>query len=228
MSKFDRVLWRINGVLILLGCAAFAVMAVWSILGLALYRADARGTSTTTTLSQETQRAEPLRLGAFSRVAGHAHYVAPLRARQDRPGRYARSHSFDPRPVRNYLFYHPDDSTTHWLFDDHASVIKSMDEVVEMRMDQRPKQVTGFLFTTVGARDESGEMTEEEMQTVWASDPMGKSLATVLEGVDNVLRVIQHDDRLLLIFFIRDGRYFAMKLATDFAASEIDELPVPG
>lgn len=229
MQLFDRILWRINGIILLLCICALVTLIAWGLAWEFAYdRKTPKARPGIIQVNQETQVEERLQLGRFMRVEGSTHYIAPLYAAPHHENNYVRSHSvYSGWPVRNYIFYDPDTSTSWWLFASHTSVILEKNAVLKNPQATEDKETIGYIFTTVDTdTDGDGEKTRGDLHSIWCADARGKNLQHILSDVHDVQRVIQHDTETVLITFFNEGRYHVLQLSTDFATHTQKEVPL--
>jgi len=188
MEKFDKLIWRINGILI---CGAVVCVVVFAVFagGYAAYEAVGfddreREVSDIVVVDEENKKEISLVVENFNRVAGTPYYVAAVNGdeRFDR-GSYSKfSHS-----IKNYFFFNSEDGSSYYLFPDHERLICDRDVLIR-KINELESEVLGWLYEVVDVDSNvDGLLTHSDYKKICISDASGK---TVTSLVDEVVRTL--------------------------------------
>ena len=205
MNRFDKVIWRINGVIFLcIGVvgAGMLTLAAYE-LGRDIFRE--RHVNSLINIREEE---ETLFLGAFTPVDGRDIYISELRADQT----YDRSYfSKSASSVRNYLFFDPSDGSSHWLLDSNDRLIVRKHEVVRNPDDCDDRIVNAFYFEIAGKdTNQDGLLNRKDRESVLLCRYDGKNAVTVIENTDIILGIGRVDSIRSVIFHVIDEKHYAL------------------
>lgn len=228
MNAFDKILWRTNGVLILLAAFAILFAAVASLLDLGFRVSRQAGPAGAVRVNEETQREERLQLGRFTRLEGLEWHTAPLHAAPEDVRGYLKSYkSYSSGPVRNRVFFHPERGA-HWLFPGNTRNILEMREIYDDPNASGEHTVTGLLLVVIEAdTNGDGEKTADDDQSLWAANADGTGARSVMEGIDDVMNIVQHGPDATLVFYFDEGEYAVARLDAALNLARTDPLALP-
>ena len=224
--RFDKILWRING-LIFLGLAVMAAV----VLGYFSYniireKLSQRHVGNIVNVNSETPKKESIHLGVFSHIGGREYFICPIFAEQS----YNRSYySKSASSIRNYLFYHTATSQSHWLLESNDWLISEIREIYENPVTERPGQVNAYVYQII-ERDSNGDglLNRDDRVSVYISDYKGQELKRVLPDAEEVFGVEQVNTNSIVIFYSKGDKSFAHTI--DYRSGTIlshVDLPVP-
>jgi hypothetical protein len=202
MNKFDKVVWRINGVLILLvGVVAGFVLFFASY---EIFRDKSRGrnVSNIINVNEETQKKEYLFLGSFSKIEGRDFFICPLRADQ----KYERSYySKNSSSVRNYLYFNQYDSSSRWLLELNSWLINDKQPIYRNFSDDKEKITDGFFYEIV-KEDTNGDgiLNHDDHKSIYHSNFDGTNLIVVIEETTDIIGIEQIDEHKSVVFHRSD------------------------
>lgn len=226
MNKFDRILWRINGVLFLALLIFGLLPLAWSLDELGVHRPLQENGPTIVSGAQGTHEKEFLHLGAPTRIAGTSVLRTPLYSEAPSRGSSSFKGSGDRAYIRNYLFVDHSDLSSWWLFEafDRA-ILKEHD--LRAEVEGKDKRVIGTVFE-VATADTNGDhrITEEDHVAAFFSAADGKKPIEILSSSDRILSVDQVTNNQVLIVYQRGAAVIAALFSTQDGA-KIKESPLP-
>ena len=198
MNKFDKIVWRINGVLIL----CVGVVAGFALL-FASYeffkdKTRDRNVSNIINVNEETEKKEYLFLGSFSKIEGRNLFICPLRANQE----YDRSYySKAASSVRNYLYFSHFDSSSRWLLESNNWLINDK-RAIYKNFNEDKKNITNGFFYEIVKKDTNGDgvLNYDDRKSIYYSNFDGTNLVVVIAETTDILGINQIDDNKSVIF----------------------------
>ena len=198
MNKFDNIVWRINGVMILLVGVGAVFVFIFASYGIFTNKSKDKNVSDIINVNEETQREEYLFLGSFSKIGGREFFLCPLRAKQKNDRSY---YSKSSSSVRNYLFFNQSDTTSHWLLESNNWLIKYKHVIYATINKEKEKLVNGFFYEIVKKdSNNDGILNYDDNKSVYHSNFDGTNLIVVLEEATNILGINQINDNESVIF----------------------------
>jgi hypothetical protein len=196
MKLFDRILWRINGVLILGATLLVGVLGLYAAYEIFKDKTRDREVRNIVTVDKETKKEENFNLGSFRRIEGTTYFSAPLLSDENiNRGSYSKSSS----STRNYFFYNSDDSSSYWLFPTNEYLINERDEL--SKKEEKKKKIIGYLYTVIETDSNSDNLlTRNDERTIFLSRESGTELTQIVEGVVRILGIQQIDENLVYLF----------------------------
>ncbi len=203
-EKYDRILWRINGLILLL--AGIGLLFGMLYIGVMILRDFGRNhrRPDLVTVDQATQKKEFLRLGYGRPLAGGQYVLIPLTTSSDG------STSFSYKGTRsgdekNYLVVNKIDKTLSWVWSDSKiSILRS--EVVHKEISNDKPIAKGLWIQVVSKdRDQNEKLEEEDGIDLLYYDLASQEKAPILENLDRVASIEQINADELMILFIREG-----------------------
>lgn len=169
MNRFDRILWRINGVLLL--ATIIIILFVFGLSFRQMHRPPSDEASSLWVHKSGTQERESLRLADVRSHKGSPYLT--LRLETDTPAEIS-SFKSDHRVTRNYLFLNTGDLTQQWLFDGFNQTVLHLDE---MHDDSQQKNAIGFLCQVI-TRDTNhdGSLTAKDRSSLFFVGPDGRRI----------------------------------------------------
>ena len=227
MNKFDRIIWRINGILILLVGMAAGVVLFFVSYGMFKSKPVDKSAGNVINVNEETQKKEYLFLGSFSKIKGRGYFVCPLHANK----KYERSYYSKSAPsVRNYLFFNPSDTSSHWLFESNNWRINDKLPIYKNIYTDKVKFTDSFFYEIIKKDTNSdGILNHDDNKAVYRSNFDGTHLMVVLEETDDILGIKQIDDNNTVIFHSKDGK--SQAVVVDNSSGKIvkdSDLPIAG
>ena len=203
MNRFDKVVWRINGILIL-SVGVFACLALLFSL-FSMYQGSKRDREVgeIVTINEETQKKEYLFLGSFQKVEGQGFFICPLVASQKYDRLY---YSKSASSIRNYLFFNPSDTSSRWLLESNHWLINAKHPIYKNFSDDEASVINRYVYEIV-KKDTNGDekLNHDDLKTIYISNYDGTNLIIVIEATDDVMGIHQIDDQSTIIFHRQDG-----------------------
>jgi len=204
MNKFDKVVWRINGVLIL--CVAVAAGFVMFFASYEIFKSKSRDRKVRNVINvnKETQKKEYVFLGSFSEIEGRKIFICPLLANQ----KYDRSYySKSASSMRNYLFFNPSDTSSKWLLESNNWLINHK-RAIYTNFGKGKEKLTKSFFYEIVQKDSNGDgkLNHDDHKSVYFSNFNGTNLIAVLDETTDILGINQLDDKESVIFHRKDKK----------------------
>ena len=204
MKLFDRILWRINGVLILAGAVLAGLLGLYAAYKIFKDETRDRNVRNIVTVDEQTKKEENFSLGSFREIEGTTFFLAPLLSDENiNRGSYSKSSS----STRNYFFYNSDGGSSHWLFGSNEYLIVDRDEL-SIKEDKKRK-VIGCIYTVVTIDSNSDSLlTWKDERTIFLGSESGADLTQVIDRVIRVLGIEHIDENLVYLFLqTKEGDY---------------------
>jgi|ERR1700719_4837603 len=225
MNRFDRILWRINGVLFLALLVFGLLPLLWNLGGWRSHRPLHENAPAIVSESQGTHEKELLHLGAPSRVTGTSIFRIQISSEATSRGSSFSKGGY-PSCVRNYLFVDYSDLSSWWLFEtfDHA-ILKEHDLRAKLDGDYRPVISTVFEVATTDTNGDQ-RITEDDQVAAFFSTADGKKPIEIVSPSDRILSVDQVTNDQVLIVYQRGTKATAALFSTHDGA-KLKESPLP-
>lgn len=224
MNNFDRILWRINGILFL-GLLVFGiVLCAWGASSAFIRSPREHNDTAIVNEAQGTHEKEFLRLGNASPIKGTSILRTPLYGEMSFRG-YS-SLKGESSNVRNYLFVNHSDLSSWWLFDGFNRLVV---EVHDLRTggDSKDKNVIGTIFEAIGIdTDDDHRLTTNDRVAAYFTGPDGKNPVEIVSSSDRILSVEQVTDNEALVIYQR-GQTITAALFSSQNGTKIKESEVP-
>lgn len=210
LERYDRIIWRANGTLILLACVGTIV--VCSIVGYKLLK-DMFGTRQVhdiVNIDDTTKKIEHLKLGYFERLKGTTLILVPLTLEQEFEKSYYSKNSYTR--ARNYMVFNMGTKESYWIWDDNSALILNEHKVHNQLEENRSQKTIGIAFEIVQSDSNSdGTLSSEDKQTLHYFDIDSRKTITLADGLDRTLG-IQQFNREVLFFYSKAGRSYSKSL----------------
>lgn len=226
MNKFDRILWRINGVLFLALLVFGLLPLVWSFIEFRTHPPLQGNGPAIVNEAQGTHDKEFLHLGPPTRISGTSVLRIPLYSEKPSRGSSSFRAGEDRSHTRNYLFVDYSDLSSWWLFETFdRAILKEHD--LRAEVDGKDKRVIGTIFE-VATTDTNGDhrVTEDDHIAAFFTAADGKKSIEIIPPADRILSVDQATNNQLLIAY-QSGAAVAAALFSTQDGSKIKESPLP-
>ena len=227
MNKFDKIVWRINGVLILCVVAVAGFVLLFASYEMFKDKSRDRNVSNIINVNAETQKKEYMFLGSFSKIEGREFFICPLRANQE----YDRSYySKSASSVRNYLYFNQYDYSSRWLLESNNWLINNKYAIYK-NFNEDEKNITIGFFYEIVKKDSNGDgiINYDDNKSIYHSKFDGTNLIVVLEETTDILGINQIDDNKTIIFHRNDRK--SQAVVVDNSTGNIikkSDLPIEG
>ncbi len=250
MKKFDTVLWRINGLTILLSTIAMFGMFIVGIVSSSIPRNSGMRNSDTitpemTVVNEATQKEERFQLATPNLVAkSEGNYMVRLFLVEDESGAFGRGFksysSYSNQETANYLFYNIDSDDQQWLFDTNNQRITSyfrINKEYEYRSNPSYSSYTNarilqdsvnyILYSVIDEdSNDDTELDNEDSKSIYRSKNDGTGLVKLISGIDNTPSVSQHSSDKTMISYYSNGKYLVTIVGIDGEIVSTTELDI--
>lgn len=211
MNAFDRIIWRINGIVL---CGLLLVGPV--VLGGSIMWYMKRGTQRyvqTAMKNNDVDHQEYLRFGSMDRIDGRSIYQSKLYAVKDKSFRLNSKSAFF---FRNVMFYDPDTGQQHFVFDHHQRFISkeyTLYNEPHTHYQDKTDAITQAFIYEVSSHDTNGDgqVDWDDRVTLYVTDYQGRHLKTITEDVDDVINIEQRSPEAVLIFIVKANNYYVLE-----------------
>lgn len=222
MNKFDRILWRTNGILFLV-LLIFGIFPVfWNLSGSFRRGPYHQGQPGIVSKPQGVAEKQFLHLGDPSRVKGTTFLRIPLRSEAE----YSSSFKTREGRVANYLYLNGADLSSWWLFEGFDRMLSEVHDLrAETGGNDRP--VIATLFEVISTdTDGDHNLTRNDREAVYFSGADGRKPIEIVPPTDGILSVEQITPTEVLIIFQRDQTVTAARFSVQ-DGSKINESALP-
>lgn len=227
MEKYDRIVWRINGSLLLLACIGAILISI--VVGYKLLDDvfGRRHVHDIINVDQNTKKEEFLRIGYFEYLKGTPYILVPLSSEQTYNASYYSKSSHSR--ARNYMIFDSKNKSSYWIWKSNSALVLDTTKVFDQISDEKTQNTQGMLFEFVDANSNADSVLDEnDQKSVQYHDLESKKTIAILEKVDRVVGVQQSDKDEVLLFYSRAGKsYFKTLNTTTFGISAETEINLP-
>ncbi len=225
-SKFFKLVWRFNGLLIsIAGILAIGVL-LFAIYQIFKDVTRERNTQNIVNIEESVEVKESWTLGHVTNLSSHKTLMIPLNSDQNfNRGYFSKSSN----STRNYLFINTETNSSTWLFDHTNYLIESTDKL-RMGDYNSKKTVLAILYFLVKLDSNSdNRLTPSDLTTISISKPNGFGYKEVLTGVEKVIGNTLLSETELFIIYQLNGKSLSSTVnLTSFELSNTQELPKVG
>ncbi len=216
LEKYDRLIWRTIGTLLMLGLIGGLGSAIF--LSLRIFR-DSQREPGFVRAGRETGKTETLTLGYFDPLLGTGLILIPLTSESGVDLDY--SNRASSGGIRNYLLFNERTKTGKWIWKDNQVLMQEPKKIFDQD-SAAAKRVLGLVFTTV-----AGNRAAAPKSIMYYDLGTGKPI-NICENVDRVVGIRQTDSLHVLSLYVRGGKAFAREfdLSSRIAGPE-SELAIP-
>jgi hypothetical protein len=224
MNKFDRILWRINGVLFLGLLILGLTPLVWHTLSLN-DRGPLAKEGAIVNEAQGNHEKELLHLGWPSRITGTNILRMPLSSEGSSKMSSFSNGGYGSQ-TRNFLFIDHSDLSSWWLFEGFQySIIKQHD--LRAELEGKDKRVISSIFE-VATSDTNGDrrVTAADRISAFFTGADGKKPIEIVPPADSIVSLDQVSDTEVLIVYQRGPAATAVVFSVKDGA-KMREAPLP-
>lgn len=196
MTNYDRILWRLNGTLLLIACLATLVVCLvvgWQML-----------TKHDDPAIPLTNGDERLSLGAPRALKNSPLMLIPLTPR----AQVEISYDVAYPDARNYLVFDALTKESRWLWTGNARAATQDSVIFDQIAHEETQKARGLVVTT----------RKDETRTVEWFDLAARKSAVITEAADRVIGVQQTRDDEVVIFYARTNKSYFKTLTPSTAA----------
>lgn len=208
MQNFDKILWRINGIIILF--LSLAGLLFLSYLIVANVNNITRDREVTNIINNnEVKKDEYLYLENFERIKGNKLFLSALVLSQRYDIDY---YSKNSSSIKNYLFFNVENNSKHWLFENHDYLILEKIDILKNK-EIYNGDIIGFIFKVIKS-DTNGDgiINYKDDKSILISNNFGKNLKIVLNKYDKLLGINQYENDKLIIFYLLNQKLYNLKI----------------
>lgn len=196
MNTFDRILWRTNGILLLVAILGITLTIVYSFSQSTIFSSRQNEASVITT--DDNKRKTYLHLGSGLVITGSSLLRCPL---FDSESDSKFSSSGYGRGTRNYLFIEPTSLKSWWLLPSHTSIIRDYKDLLSPQNGDK-KKVIATVYEVV-SKDTNGDskIDSDDDVTAFFSKNLDEKSIELTKDAKRILSIDQISDTEALIVF---------------------------
>ena len=227
MEKYDRVIWRINGSLLLLACIGAILISLVVGYKLADEIFGRRHVHDIVNVDENTKKEEFLRIGYFTYLKGTDLILVPLSSEQTYSASYysKASHS----RARNYMVFDSKSKTSYWIWKSNTALILDETKIYDQLADEKNQKTRGIAFEFVETNSNADSVLDEnDQKSVHYHDLSTKKTTLIIDKVDRIVGVQQSNNDEVLFFYSRSGKSFFKTLdINSLSISAESEIALP-
>ena len=197
MNTFDRVLWRINGILIFIGVLSILLLIAYIFTQSSLFSSRQKQEAAVIT-TDEKQEKQYLQLRSGSLLAGTDLLRSPL-SEIESGGSF--SSSGYGGLTRNFLFVYPPDLKSWWLLPDHKGIIQESHDLTNPRSGESKRVVASIYQIITKDTNGDGRITPEDSSRAFFSTNAEGSGLELTKDSTRVIAVEQVSDSEAIVLF---------------------------
>lgn len=211
MNRFDHILWRINGVLILIAAISGVSLCGFVVVQMLPGSSHERKNAAVVNVDQGTHEKEYLRLGSASNMKGASVVRMPLYSDTDYGSFSSRSSGGN---TRNYLFIDYTDMSSRWLLEGFSGLILDAHDL-RARINNNDQDITGSIYEVITSdTDANGRIKTDDHVAAYFGSPDGKQIKEIVPPSNRILSVEQVSDIEVLIIYQQDHTTTAALFST--------------
>jgi len=226
MNRFDRILWRINGVFFLILLAFLLVLILSNFFFNGPFDRTARkNVPPMTNGASNSGMKERLQPGSATHLSGTPLLRIPIHSEESFRGSSFSSEG-EHAHTRNLLFLDWSDLSSWWLFEKFDRAIAEEHDL-RAGIDGNNKRIIGTIFE-VATADTNGDLkiTEDDRRAAFISGADGKKPIEIIPACDRFLSVDQVTNDQVLIVYQR-GSDITAALFSTHDGTKIKDSPLP-
>lgn len=207
-NKFFKLVWRINGLIILGGATLIALFVVYNIAKDFIRSSNRPQPVVVENLASDPEDKEKWVIGSPIHVTGNDFMLLPLVSENKEVKMLSVANfskpSYDKRYYgnlsKNILFLDKKENKSFWLFKDTNRLILNITLFPDQFNNVEP---TKAIFYNVVSKDTNKDkkLTKEDDSSLFMSTPEGENYQLILEAYDRLIsRDIVGDNQILLVF----------------------------
>lgn len=227
VEKYDKLIWRANGTLLLFAC--MGAIVVCTVVGYKLLR-DVFGNRQVHDLvnvDQNTKKEEYLRLGYFQILKGTNLILIPLTSEQKYDVSYYSKSAYSP--ARNYLVFNSSTKESYWIWKSNAFLVLEDTKIFNQIKEENSQQTKALVFEFVAADSNTdGVLDNTDLKSIQYFDLASQKPVPIVDQVDRSIGVQQTADDEVLFFYSRSGKsYFRSLSVSSLGLSAEREIGLP-
>lgn len=227
MEKYDRVVWRINGSLLLLACIGAILMMLVVGYKLASELFGRHQVHDIVNVDENTKKEEFLRIGYFQYLKGTEFILIPLSSEQTYSASYYSKSSHSR--ARNYMIFDSKNKSSYWIWKSNESLILDETKIYDQISEEKTQKTRGMVFEFVEKNSNADSVLDEnDQKSVHYHDLASKETISILNQVDRIVGIQQSASDEVLFFYSRSGKsYFKSLNTSSFVISNEKEILLP-
>jgi len=197
MNTFDRILWRLNGILILIGVLGALVLITYIFTQSSQFSTRQKQEAAVIT-SDEKQGKQYLQLGGGSLIFGNGILRFPL-SEIESGGSF--SSSGYGGFTRNYLFLNPIDLKSWWLLPDHKSIIRESHDLCNPQLGASKKVVSTIYEIIAKDTNGDGKISQDDSTRAYFSTNLNDSGKELTGDSVRIISVQQINESQAIVLF---------------------------
>lgn len=227
LEKYDKIVWRVNGSLLLLAC--IGAILVCSVVGykLMIEVFGNRQVHDIVNVDQNTKKEEYLRLGYFHSLKGTDLILIPLTSEQKYEASYYSKSAYSH--ARNYLVFNSTSKEGYWIWKSNSFLVLEDIKIHNQIKDEKTQKARGLVFEFVEKDSNTDNVLDgNDKKSIQYFDLATKKSVPVISQVDRSIGVQQTGDDEVLFFYSRTGKSFFRSLTvSSLALSDEKEIGLP-
>lgn len=218
-EKFFKWVWRLNGLILLIGVTAILVIVSYEFSKDRNYRAPE---PIVVGIAEDPEGKEKWSLGHPTHVSGTDYMLIPLESENNEVeekgiSRASKTYSFysdySHAPAKNILFLNYENNDTRWLFESVNQLILSVEEFPYSYSGNEKQSVTKAIFYRVVTKDTSGDkkLSKEDEPMFALTRPDGTGFEVILHKYDRIMSKLILENGNLFILYQLDGIAYGEK-----------------
>lgn len=207
MNRFDRILWRINGILLFV-LFLFVGFQIWMVTRTFMRSPFRPAKPTSPSAPRVTEEKLSLHLGDVTGIKGTPFLRIALQSEGENLGSFSSSRGVGRR-VWNYRYLNATDMSSWWLFQRPDQLITNVHDV---RSDSggNDRPVVATLFeVAVADTDDDHRLTNNDREAVYFSTADGRKPTQIIAPTDGIVAVERGGPGQVLVIYQRDDHLFA-------------------
>lgn len=225
-EKYDKLMWRIIGTLILLFCAGSVLM------GLALSVKFFQETSPPqqrhdlVNVNHATKKEELLRLGQFQNIKGTELILIPLTVESNAGVNSSYDMKFGYDNARNFLVFDTKSKNSSWVWSSNSNEVFSTTNIYSDITDTIKQKTLGMAIEFADQdSNRDGEVNHKDQRNLHYFDLSSKKTTALTDKIDRSIGVQQTSNDEVLFFYSRGGKsYFKSLTLSNLSTSEEKEI----
>lgn len=227
-EKYDKLMWRAIGTLILVGCVGSVLVGFVLVLNVFKDRTPPQQRHDIVNVNQSTKKEERLRLGSFQPVKGTDLILIPLTIENDSAASFESSYDmkFGFSNSRNFLIFNTKTKASSWVWGSNSNEVFSSTNIYDNVEDTFKQKTLGIAFEFVSEdTDLDGKINHKDQRNLHYFEASTKKLTAIVDKIDRSIGTQQTSGDEVLFFYSRGGKsYFKSLALSNLAVSAEKEI----
>ena len=227
LEKYDKLMWRAIGTLILIGCLGSVLVGLVLIFNVFNDRTPPQQRHDIVNVNQATKKEEHLRLGHFQELKGTELILIPLTIQNDSNASFESSYDmkFGYSNSRNFLVFNTKTKESSWVWSSNSNEVFSSTNVYDNIADIGKQKTLGIAFEFVSEdTDLDGKINHKDQRNIHYFEANSKKITAIVDKIDRSIGTQQNSNDEVLFFYSRGGKSFfkSMKVSNLTVSEEIE------